>query len=93
MFGGTCETDVALRRIFDRIVKEAMMKMNEFVLTTEDTPQLAKGFKNVSRDVIIMLEDGKLIEGYYDYLKSQWRDDYSKKNKQTRHRLARQVMR
>ncbi len=47
---------------------------DDWVPVTEDTPPIARGYKNVSRDVIALSEGGAALEAYYDYRRERWRD-------------------
>ena len=46
--------------------------LEEWVPVSEDLPPLERGYKNVSRDVEILLEDNTITEGYYAYHQERW---------------------
>jgi hypothetical protein len=50
---------------------------DEWVPISEDTPSIARGYKNVSRDVVVLSEVGA-FEAYYDYRRGAWRDSNSR---------------
>ena len=51
---------------------------DEWVPVSEDTPPIARGYKNVSRDVMALSEGGAALEVYYDYRRMCWRDSNSR---------------
>lgn len=55
-----------------------MMSDYDWVSTDEDTPPLERGFKNVSRNVLVLLDDGAVIEAYYAYHQARWLSSDSK---------------
>lgn len=45
----------------------------DFVPVKEDLPPLDKSYRNLSREVEVMLEDGNIVVAYYDYIKDNFR--------------------
>jgi hypothetical protein len=49
-----------------------------WVSVLEDTPPIARGYRNVSRNVVVLTEGGAALEAYYDYHRDVWRDSNSR---------------
>lgn len=50
-----------------------MLDLDDFVPVSEDMPPPAKPYKFVTADVEIVLEDGSVVIGYYDYRQYEFR--------------------
>ena len=51
-----------------------MNNEHEYVPVSEDTPPIAKGYKNLSRDVLVKTKDNQERTAFLDYNKLQWHD-------------------
>ena len=51
-----------------------MNKDEEYIPISEDTPPIAKGYKKLSRDVLVKTKDNQKKTAFLDYNKMQWHD-------------------
>lgn len=52
---------------------------SDWVCTSEDFPQIGRGYKNISADVICKCDNGEAVKGFYAYHTHQWYNENGKR--------------